>query len=59
MGFPKRDLLTYPTLCACHSELKCLVYICPNCLAPSCELSSFCKVCSMMLVSSAHLSRTT
>lgn len=59
MGFPAKQLLNYPTLCACHNEFKFHVFICPNCATPSCELSSFCKVCQIMLVSSAHLSRTT
>ncbi|CDW88627.1 ssl1p [Stylonychia lemnae] len=58
MGFPMKQLLKMPTFCSCHHEIRFLVYNCPNCLAPSCELSSFCKVCSIMLVSAAHLSRT-
>eukprot|EP00347_Sterkiella_histriomuscorum_P002583 403367585 len=58
MGFPMRKILSYPAVCSCHNDLRFLVYICPNCQSPSCELSSFCKVCQIMLVSAAHLSRT-
>jgi len=35
-----------------------LFYSCPSCQTPSCELSSQCRVCGILLLSSSKLSRT-
>ena len=57
MGFPTRQI-KYPQICACHGQPKNLFYSCPNCQTASCELSSQCRVCGTLLLSSTKLSRT-
>ena len=57
MGFPTRQI-KYPQICACHGQPKNMFYTCPNCQTPSCELSTQCRVCGILLLSSTKLSRT-
>ena len=58
MGFPKRSIKVKPVMCSCHKKLKCVVFECPKCTSFQCDVPSFCKVCSLNLASSAHLTRT-
>ena len=57
IGFPTLQVQK-PQICACHGQPKNLFYSCPNCQTPSCELSSQCRVCGILLLSSSKLSRT-
>jgi transcription factor Ssl1 len=58
MGFPKKNITQKPVMCSCHKLLKCVVFECPKCGSYQCDVPSFCKVCNLMLASSAHLTRT-
>lgn len=58
MGFPQQRYDSYPSLCACHEELRYGGFHCPKCLAKFCELPTECKVCALTLVSSPHLARS-
>ena len=59
MGFPTRlPLVSPPSLCVCHSELKSEGFLCPRCLAKVCDVPTDCDICGLMIVSSPHLARS-
>jgi transcription initiation factor TFIIH subunit 2 len=58
MGFPKLFSATYPSLCSCHSDWTYKGILCPKCGSKYCELPTTCKICGLMLISSAHLARS-
>ena len=58
VGFPKLMISATPFICACHGQPKNKFYVCPRCQAPSCEISTQCRICNILLVSSTKLSRT-
>lgn len=58
MGFPSRVAESSPTLCACHSQLVCGGYTCPQCTSRVCALPAVCPSCGLTLVLSTHLARS-
>lgn len=58
MGFPKKNITGKPVMTSGTKTMKCVVYECPRCGALLSDVPSFCKVCNLMLASSAHLTRT-
>jgi len=58
MGFPHKKADTILSMCVCHSKVTPGGYSCPRCASKYCSLPTDCQVCSLKLVSSAHLARS-
>lgn len=56
LGFPK--VISTPSICACHLEMKNKYYECPVCKTNICCLPIKCPICETQLVSSINLSKT-
>ena len=63
MGFPPPSHESVASMCVCHlkteqTNFSRRGYFCPQCNAKYCDLPVECSVCSLTLISSAHLARS-
>lgn len=59
MGFPQvTNLVAASAMCACHSQVRTRLYVCPQCKTRACEVPSRCSSCELPLASAPLIART-